>query len=149
MHCATQCERRLIEGTVQHSVRRNWWSAGTPQEQLATCDAIKAEERSLWEAQDILAGALPQALSEAFQAVEHDFLQTTKVRAHGPPGTTSCRPQGCASMALQGLQDFSSSPLDFAVWGCMAAYLDVQRGRYRNILKMSLGTVASQKLHLY
>ena len=53
--------------------------AGTPQEQLATCDAIKPQEHSLWEAQDILAGALPQALSEAFQTVEHDFLQTTKV----------------------------------------------------------------------
>ncbi len=53
--------------------------AGTPQEQLATCDAIKPQERSLWEAQDILAGALPQALSEAFQTVEHDYLQTSKV----------------------------------------------------------------------
>lgn len=59
--------------------------AGTPQEQLATCDAIKPEERTLWEAQDILAGALPQALSEAFQSVEQDFLQTTKVRV------TQCR----------------------------------------------------------
>ena len=43
------------------------------------CDVIKPEERSLWEAQDVLTGFLPQALSEAFQTVEQDFLQTSKV----------------------------------------------------------------------
>ena len=52
------------------------------------CDVIKPEERCLWEAQDILTGALPQALSEAFQTVEHDFLQTSKVC---PLVSSSCR----------------------------------------------------------
>jgi len=54
-------------------------NAGTAQEQLAKCDAVKPEERKLWESQDVVTGALPHALSEAFQTVEHDFLQTNKV----------------------------------------------------------------------
>ena len=56
-------------------------NAGTAQEQLAKCDAVKPEERKLWESQDVVTGALPHALSEAFQTVEHDFLQTNKVGA--------------------------------------------------------------------
>ena len=52
--------------------------AGTAQEQLAQCDDVRAEDRALWAAQDVLVGALPHALSEAFQTVEQDFLQSTK-----------------------------------------------------------------------
>ena len=64
-------------------------NAGTAQEQLAKCDAVKPEERKLWESQDVVTGALPHALSEAFQTVEHDFLQTNKVRALVSPCSIS------------------------------------------------------------
>ena len=62
------------------SFRKNWsLPAGTAQEQLAQCDDVRAEDLALWAAQDVLVGALPQALSEAFQTVEQAFLQSTKV----------------------------------------------------------------------
>ncbi len=50
------------------------------EEQLADCDVVKPEERALWRAQDALVEAMPHALSEAFQKVEADFLEHTKVR---------------------------------------------------------------------
>ena len=53
--------------------------AGTAQEQLAQCDEVREEDQALWASQDVLVGALPHALSEAFQTVEQDFLQSTKV----------------------------------------------------------------------
>ena len=53
--------------------------AGTAQEQLAHCDEVRAEDQALWASQDVLVGSLPHALSEAFQIVEQDFLQSTKV----------------------------------------------------------------------
>lgn len=37
----------------------------------------------MWECQDVLVGALPHALSEAFQNVERDYLETSKVGAPG------------------------------------------------------------------
>jgi hypothetical protein len=46
---------------------------------LADCDAVSATERSLWERQDALCEGLPQALAQAFQAVDADFGSHCKV----------------------------------------------------------------------
>ena len=47
---------------------------------LAECDAVSAEERSLWARQDALSEGLPQALAEAFQRVDADFASQCKAR---------------------------------------------------------------------
>ncbi|KAK9918098.1 hypothetical protein WJX75_001295 [Coccomyxa subellipsoidea] len=49
------------------------------EEQLADCDVVKPEERALWRAQDAIVEAMPHALSDAFQKVEADFFEHTKV----------------------------------------------------------------------
>lgn len=45
------------------------------------CEEVKPEERALWRAQDALVEAMPHALAEAFQKVEAEFFQNTKVIA--------------------------------------------------------------------
>lgn len=53
------------------------------EEQLAECDVVKEEDRMLWHAQDAIVQALPHALSDAFQKVEADFFEHTKVNVCG------------------------------------------------------------------
>lgn len=62
------------------------------QEQLADCDVVKPEERALWRAQDAIVEAMPRALSDAFQKVEADFFEHTKVRLDTiTPLASGCR----------------------------------------------------------
>ncbi len=49
------------------------------EEQLVECDVVKEEDKVLWRAQDAIVQALPHALSDAFQKVEADFFENTKV----------------------------------------------------------------------
>ena len=62
------------------------------EEQLADCDVVKPEERALWRAQDAIVEAMPHALSDAFQKVEADFFEHTKVRLDTmTPLASGCR----------------------------------------------------------
>ncbi len=70
----------IAVGSGVHPVSESFrFHAVSAEAQLAECDVVKEEDRMLWCAQDAIVQALPHALSDAFQKVEADFFEHTKV----------------------------------------------------------------------
>ena len=70
---------KLLEVVPTASQREAGVGKAEPPPELQSCKKLSEEDWMVWEQQEALVSGLPEALVEAFQKLQSDFFETTKV----------------------------------------------------------------------